>query len=302
MEEVELALASMILQMCLALLCKLESMANDDDADEEEEEETARAMIELSRDAVLAVRTTFTHRMWWVLERRSTWFEDHVEWLPEDLFREQLRVGKTLFYFICRCATPYLYKEDTRFRDAIPVKRKVAMALKRLATGMCFNDVGALFGHGKSTVIKCFEEFCSFMSNTMMLLSVRWPTREQAQEMEGGFRKMHGIPGIIGAIDGSFIPIDTPRVNPEHYYCRKKFHAVLLQAICSSTGYIWDFHCGWAGSLHDYNLFNKTPASRRIAAGELYGFKLLGDAAYPPRAWMLPPYKSQGEDIRDSEG
>lgn len=295
MEDVELAMAVMILQMCLALLSHLQYMHDDDEDEDDEEEDSARLMTELSRDAVVAVRTTFTQRRWWVLEQRETWSEDHVEWLPDDLFRAQLRVGKKLFQFICRCAMPYMYKEDTRWREAVPVKRKVAMALKRLATGMNFVDVGYLFRHGKTTVVSAFEEFCRFMSTTMMAMAVRWPTRAQALDMNADFRKLHGIPGIMGAIVGSFIPIDTPRANPEHYYCRKQLHAVLLQAIFSSTGYIWDFHCGWAGSLHNYNLFYKTPASRRIVAGELYGFKLLGDAAYPPRAWMLPPYKSPGE-------
>lgn len=46
--------------------------------------------------------------------------------------------------------------------------------------------------------------------------------------------------------------------------------------------------------MHDYNLFQHTPASTRIANGELHGHFLLGDAAYPPRSYMLPPYKLVG--------
>jgi hypothetical protein len=110
--------------------------------------------------------------------------------------------------------------------------------------------------------------------------------------MEEGFRSMHGIPGVVGAIDGSYIPIDPPQENRRDYWCRKGFYAVLLQAICDSTGYIWDFNCGWCASMHDYRLFCHTPASTRIARGDLHGMALLGDAAYPVRAYMLPPYKA----------
>ena len=37
------------------------------------------------------------------------------------------------------------------------------------------------------------------------------------------------IPGIIGAIDGSHIPIKQPPGNSQDFYNRKQFHSIILQ-------------------------------------------------------------------------
>jgi hypothetical protein len=45
------------------------------------------------------------------------------------------------------------------------------------------------------------------------------------------FESLHGIPYILNAIDGSHIPIVTPKVDPKSYYCRTWFHSTLIQRI-----------------------------------------------------------------------
>ena len=40
-----------------------------------------------------------------------------------------------------------------------------------------------------------------------------------------------GIPNVIGAIDGTLIPIVAPAVDEVSYVCRKGFHALNIQAI-----------------------------------------------------------------------
>ena len=37
---------------------------------------------------------------------------------------------------------------------------------------------------------------------------------------------------ILGAVDGSHVRIDPPAENPNAYYNRKKFHSIILQAVC----------------------------------------------------------------------
>lgn len=49
--------------------------------------------------------------------------------------------------------------------------------------------------------------------------------------MKLGFYQRAGIPGIIGAIDGTLVPIIGPTVNEDVYVCRKGFHAVNIQAV-----------------------------------------------------------------------
>lgn len=241
-------------------------------------------------------------RRWWVKPRPCLYFENYVECYPEDEFKNEMRVGRDLFDYLCAVVGPFMVKEDTKFRKAIPVRRKVAMALKRLGTGMGYRELAQWFGHGMSTIQECTVEFCQVVVSRLEPLFVTWPTEEQFRVCEQGFEAMHGIPHIAGAIDGSHIHIDPPKKNRAEFFCRKRYYSVVLQAICDPDGYIWDYHCGWAGSMHDFNVFSRVPASKRIARGELRGRMLLGDAAYPARDYMLPPYKTtQGRPLMPHE-
>lgn len=230
-------------------------------------------------------------RRWWVKPRPARYFEDYVENYPEDEFKKEMRVGRDLFDYLCTVVGPFMVREDTKFRKAVPVRRKVAMALKRLGTGMGYRELAQWFGHGMITIQRCTLEFCQVVVERLEPLFVSWPNEEQLRVCEQGFEALHGIPNIAGAIDGSHIHIDPPKENKGEFYCRKRFYSVVLQVICDPDGYIWDYHFGWAGSMHDFNVFTRVPASKRIADGELRGRMLLGDAAYPARDYMLPPYK-----------
>jgi hypothetical protein len=53
-----------------------------------------------------------------------------------------------------------------------------------------------------------------------------------------------------------------------------------------SNSCFWNY-IGWAGSLHDYNLFKRSKAFDCCENGSLQGFSLVEDAAYQPRTYML---------------
>ena len=42
-------------------------------------------------------------------------------------------------------------------------------------------------------------------------------------------QSMGRFPGVVGAVDGTLIPIRAPVEEPQAYVCRKKFHALQLQ-------------------------------------------------------------------------
>ena len=45
---------------------------------------------------------------------------------------------------------------------------------------------------------------------------IKWPTGAAAAEVMANFEQKKGIPGVIGAIDGSHIPIKAPSENQEN--------------------------------------------------------------------------------------
>lgn len=58
---------------------------------------------------------------------------------------------------------------------------------------------------------------------------IKWPQGENVQLIQTGFEKMGGMRGIIGAIDGTHIPIKAPKHEGAEYVNRKGVHSIQLQ-------------------------------------------------------------------------
>jgi hypothetical protein len=59
-------------------------------------------------------------------------------------------------------------------------------------------------------------------------------------------KALHGIPYILGAIDGSHISIVALEVNPKSHHCRKGVYSTLIQRIIDAKCNFWDYDYGWA--------------------------------------------------------
>jgi hypothetical protein len=78
---------------------------------------------------------------------------------------------------------------------------------------------------------------------------------------------LHGIPYIIGAIDGSHIIVLAYVINIKDYYCKKSFHSTILQGIVGPDC----MFCNYEGKFQPY--------------------KLIRNVANPVRPWMYCPFK-----------
>lgn len=64
-----------------------------------------------------------------------------------------------------------------------------------------------------------------------MMCNLRYFAVMEMREIVGSFERV-GMPGTIGASDGTYIQIKAPTVDSESYICRKKFFALHLQIDC----------------------------------------------------------------------
>lgn len=71
-----------------------------------------------------------------------------------------------------------------------------------------------------------------------------------------------GIFKVLGAIDCTHIRIKKPAVkqvvNVDHYYNRKKYFSINLQAVVDSEMRFTNVYCGEPGSLHDARVLRKS--------------------------------------------
>jgi hypothetical protein len=56
-------------------------------------------------------------------------------------------------------------------------------------------------------------------------------TKNKIKKITTGFERLYEIPYILGAINGSHVPIIVPKVDPKSYYCHKGFYYILIQGI-----------------------------------------------------------------------
>lgn len=96
---------------------------------------------------------------------------------------------------------PNLRKKDTIMRKAIPLEKRVAIALYALGSSSEYRSVGIIFGVGKSTVCSIVMEFCKEVWEVMRPLFMNdFPlSKDRIEENVEGF-KMMGFPQCFGAI------------------------------------------------------------------------------------------------------
>ena len=87
----------------------------------------------------------------WVFPRPQNWFQQLLNNRALDFWwKENFRVSRATFEFICQRVGPVMQRQSTRMRDAIPVDKRVAASLWRLATGDCYRSCGLMIGLTKT--------------------------------------------------------------------------------------------------------------------------------------------------------
>ena len=116
-------------------------------------------------------------------------------------------------------------------------------------------SIADLYKIGLSSSQAAVSQFIYAVKSILLKKFIQWPSKNVMDKYAEEFESLHNIPYVVGAVDGSHIPIVAPRLHAGDYYNRKGFYSVLLQAVVSSKCLFWDFDIGWAGSMHDANLW-----------------------------------------------
>ena len=114
------------------------------------------------------------------------------------------------------------------------------------------------------------------------------------------FQYKYGIPGIIGAIDGTHIPIQKIGGDlSERFRCRKGYFSINVQAVCGLDNMFYDAVIRWSGSTHDSRIFESSSLYARLETKMINGM-VLGDSGYPLKTFCLTPYRSTNNSRQES--
>ena len=93
----------------------------------------------------------------WVYPQAHLWWDFIVPGWSNNRFISNFRVSQGSFKYICRRLAPVLQRRDTNYRQCIPVEKRVAIALWRMATNECYRTISNLFGVGIATACHCLQ-------------------------------------------------------------------------------------------------------------------------------------------------
>ena len=222
----------------------------------------------------------------------------------EDWWKENFRITRRTFEFIVRVAGPEMAKKDTRLRQSIPVHKRVAVALWRLATGDTYRSTGLQFGIGRCTAMLIKQDFCNAIAKRAKEF-IKFPeTEQEVLQSIRLFTNKSPFPQVVGAIDGCHIALKTVPVDERiDYFNRKQDYSVVIQGVADASFRFLDISAGYPGSIHDARVLRLSNLHREIEQGnwlngptkQISGSEirplLVGDSAYPLSVWLMKPFK-----------
>lgn len=238
--------------------------------------------------------------------RISGYVEDIVGLYSDCDFRDMFRLSRDVFDLLVGLVAKSLSTREyspPRGRPTIPIEKQVLVFLFFIGTLNTERQIADKFGVSESSVFRIVERLLNVIVDDLHSVFIRWPTGANVQSTVQKFKCVRGIDGVLGAIDGSHIPIKCPNEHPIDYVNRKGFHSIILQAVCDSSMMFTDVYVGWPGSVHDARVFRNSPLCNMIQQQPDDVFPsstfLLGDAAYELIPQLITPFKDTGSLTRE---
>lgn len=170
----------------------------------------------------------------WVTTPRTDWWERVVmtEFQPSD-WLDKFRMSQETFFYLCEKLRPRLARQDTCFRLALPVEKRVAVALWRLASNIEYRTISSLFGVGKSTVCRCVRDMCHAIVGLLSSTYLRPPSEQDLEDSALHFLSRYGFPHCVAAISTLHTAIISPSNNASDYANSAGWLSVLSQVVKS---------------------------------------------------------------------
>lgn len=179
--------------------------------------------------------------------REATWRRARLDWdayllcMPRNHFKRMFRMDYDTFAHILHAISPALernYLQSERGGGYVSPSLQLGMTLRWLAGGS-YLDIYDKYGVSKTSfydhVFQCCE---AIIDRFPIVFPTDVPTLHKIAK-EFGQRQhwfMRVFVRIVGAIDGILIKIKCPSLKevgmPKHFYCRKGFFALNVQAVC----------------------------------------------------------------------
>uniref|UniRef100_A0A336LY34 CSON004844 protein n=1 Tax=Culicoides sonorensis TaxID=179676 RepID=A0A336LY34_CULSO len=249
------------------LLITLEALETDDDdisceSDLEDfnslflKNNTSMFMLSQQCQITIQALSKKGQRTIWVKPRYECYFEKDLQENDEDFFKQNLRVNRATFQYLCTRMTE-MKTYDTRFRKAIPIEKKIAIALYTLGSSAEYRTIANVFGVGISSVLRIVMQFCSTLLNVF---------KEEFMDFDEniqGFESM-GMPQCYAAIDGCHIKVTPPAEDASDFYNFKGWYSTVLLALVDFRCRFIYINVGAPGRSNDSQLYESSNLKKYV--------------------------------------
>ncbi|XP_039314687.1 putative nuclease HARBI1 [Solenopsis invicta] len=116
----------------------------------------------------------------------------------------------------------------------VPAEKQLLATIWLLATPDSYRSIGERFVISKSTLFACFVRVITALQDIAPQV-IHWPIEGELPLIKEKFKAIAGIDDVIGALDGTYVPIKAPTKDAQTYRNRKMQYAITLQAICDAN-------------------------------------------------------------------
>ncbi|XP_056151389.1 uncharacterized protein LOC130126040 [Lampris incognitus] len=216
-------------------------------------------------------------------------------------------MSRETFFLLCDKLRPRLARQDTSFRLALPVEKRVAVALWHLASNVEYRTISSLFGVGKSTVCRCVRDMCHAIVVLLRPLYLSTPNDQELEESAHVFLSKWGFPHCVAALATLHTAIITPSSNVSDYANPAGWLSVMSQVAVNGKGQFWDVCASFPGGTDPADILQNStlwatalegglsPDPPPTFMGKLLRYVLLGEACYPLQSWLMKAYPEEEE-------
>jgi len=207
------------------------------------------------------------------------------------------RVTKHAFEGLHMFIRPHIIRSsDLPMNDGrvVPTRMRLAITLYWLAEGCSYRALADVWQVGHTTVKAIVRETVQVLEKHLVPVMIVFPTSvaDIHSVMSGFVSRVSGIymPGCIGAVDGTYVPILRPNYKhfPEEYWCYKhNNYAILLVAVVDACERFTFISTGHPATAADSTVFTDSTLFQLWQEGKiLNSFSM----RYPVDGHMVHPY------------
>ncbi|KAJ4427679.1 hypothetical protein ANN_25328 [Periplaneta americana] len=207
-------------------------------------------------------------------------------------FRNRYRFTKENARKVIELVRPNLYESEDNRGLSISIETQVLTALRYYARSGYQDNTADLHNISQASVSRIITNVSVAIAG-LAPRYVRFPREEKRMTTARKFYDIARFPQVIGAIDGTHIPITNPGGELAQIYInRKGWYSLNVQVISDASFQILDIVARWRGSAHDSRIFNESRIKERFEQHEFGRFILLGDSGYGVHKYLLTPLRN----------